>query len=74
MARKQSVLKLAREKKKESEREDKNRVKKTNEVQDRKNSLIQFMKKAGHSGKQIEAIVGSMSEEEIQNALENCEA
>ncbi|PCJ52422.1 MAG: hypothetical protein COA79_24030 [Planctomycetota bacterium] len=74
MARKQSVLKLAREKKKESERDDRSRIKKTNEVQDRKIALIQFMKKAGHSGKQIDVIVGGMSEEEIQNALANCEA
>jgi hypothetical protein len=74
MAKKQSVLKLAREKQKESERDDKNRVKKVNDTQANRLELKSIMKKAGHNSKQIDEIVANMKDSEIQVALDNFKA
>lgn len=71
MAKKQSVLKLAREKQKESAWDDKNRVKKLNDTQANRLELKNLMKKAGHNSKQIDEIIGNMSDAEIQTALDN---
>lgn len=71
MAKKQSVLKLAREKQKESAWDDKNRIKKLNDAQANRLELKNLMKKAGHNSKQIDEIIGKMSDSEIQSALEN---
>lgn len=71
MAKKQSVLKLAREKQKESAWDDKNRVKKLNDTQANRLELKTLMKKAGHNSKQIDEIIGNMSDSEIQTALDN---
>lgn len=71
MAKKQSVLKLAREKQKESAWDDKNRVKKLNDTQANRLELKNLMKKAGHNTKQIDEIIGNMSDNEIQSALDN---
>ena len=71
MAKKQSVLKLAREKQKESARDDKGRVKNLNEAQSNRQELKTMMKKAGHNSKQIDEIIGNMNDAEIQLAIEN---
>lgn len=71
MAKKQSVLKLAREKQKESARDDKGREKKLNDAQANRQELKNIMKKAGHNSKQIDEIVGNMKDAEIQTAIDN---
>lgn len=72
MAKKQSVLKLAREKQKESERDDKSREKKLTDAQANRLELKNIMKKAGHNAKQIDEIVAGMKDSEIQAAIDNC--
>jgi hypothetical protein len=71
MAKKQSVLKLAREKQKESARDDKSRVKSLNNTQANRLELKTMMKKAGHNSKQIDEIIGSMNDAEIETAIES---
>lgn len=74
MAKKQSVLKLAREKKKESAREDKVRQKTYTDSQNNRFELKNILKKAGHNTKQIDAIINGMNDKEINGAVENYKA
>lgn len=70
--KKQSVLKLAREKKKASARARREEMDKDVEPQLTPRGVLRnILKKVGHGGKQIEAIISSMNNEQVNEAIEN---
>ena len=70
--KKQSVLKLAREKKKASVRARREEIQKSEEPQLSPRGLLRnILKKVGHGGKQIESIISSMNNEQVTDAIEN---
>lgn len=70
--KKQSVLKLAREKKKASARARREEMNKAVEPQlSPRGVLRNILKKVGHGGKQIDSIINSMSNDQVSDAIEN---
>ena len=70
--KKQSVLKLAREKKKASARARQEEMNRDDEPQLTPRGILRnILKKVGHGGKQIEAIISSMNNEQVNDAIEN---
>jgi hypothetical protein len=70
--KKQSVLKLAREKKKASNRARSDEMNKAMEPQlSPRGVLRNILKKVGHGGKQIDVIINSMDNEQVIGAIEN---
>ncbi|MBF0196474.1 MAG: hypothetical protein HQL32_02135 [Planctomycetes bacterium] len=70
--KKQSVLKLAREKKKASARARRDEIQKAEEPQLSPRGILRnILKKVGHGGKQIETIISSMDNVQVNDAIEN---
>ena len=70
--KKQSVLKLAREKKKASNRARSDEMNKAMEPQlSPRGVLRNILKKVGHGGKQIDVIINSMDNDQVIGAIEN---
>jgi hypothetical protein len=70
--KKQSVLKLAREKKKASARARSDEMNKSVEPQlSPRGVLRNILKKVGHGGKQIDSIINSMDNDQVGDAIEN---
>lgn len=72
MGKKQSVKKLAREKKKADTRSRQQEIAKGYEPQLTDRGIMRnILKKIGHGGNQIDAIINSMSDREVREAIEN---
>ncbi len=72
MGKKQSVKKLAREKKKADSRSRMVEIARGAEPQLSDRGVMRnILRKIGHGGKQIDAIINSMNEKEIREAIEN---
>lgn len=72
MGKKQSVKKLAREKKKADARSRAMEIAKNTEPQLTDRGIMRnILRKIGHGGKQIDAIISSMGDREIRDAIEN---
>ena len=70
--KKQSVLKLAREKKKASARARREEMSKSVEPQlSPRGVLRNILKKVGHGGKQIDSIINSMNNDQVTDVIEN---
>lgn len=72
MGKKQSVKKLAREKKKADARSRQMEIAKNFEPQLTDRGIMRnILRKIGHGGKQIDSIISSMNDREIKTAIEN---
>ena len=72
MGKKQSVKKLAREKKKADTRSRQIEIAKSAEPMLSDRGIIRkILRKIGHGGKQIDSIISSMNDKEIREAIEN---
>lgn len=72
MGKKQSVKKLAREKKKADARSRQTEIAKDSEPQLTDRGVLRnILRKVGHGGKQIDAIISSMGEREVRETIEN---
>lgn len=72
MGKKQSVKKLAREKKKADHRSRQVEMNKNIEPQLSDRGILRnILRKVGHPGKQIDSIISSMNDKEVRAAIEN---
>lgn len=72
MGKKQSVKKLAREKKKADHRSRQIEIAKGSEPQLTDRGIMRnILKKIGHGGKQVDAILYSMNDREVRDAIDN---